>query len=342
MSTVGHKPQELTVVPAAVVSSILGELGKEGARIVETVYRQAARGELVNPDSLFLRPDPSDRRRAIALPAYVAGETPAMGLKWISSFPENLERGLPRASALITLNDVATGFPRAVLEGARISAFRTALSATVGARALRGGDLAIRRMAVVGTGYIADATVQAMAEQGWRCGSVAVHDLDEERARSFAASHTHGITDTVTIQRTLRATLQDADLVLFATTAVEPYVGEADWFCPGAVVLHMSLRDLKPAAMSGAEHIVDEISHALREKTSLALALDEGIVQRADITNIGDHLDGRIHRKPDKTAVYAPFGLGSLDIAVAALVLQHALGNEGVITVPDFSGASTR
>jgi ornithine cyclodeaminase len=104
----------------------------------------------------------------------------------------------------------------------------------------------------------------------------------------------------------------------------------------------MSLRDLKPSAMAGAEHIVDEVSHALREKTSLALALDEGIVQRADITNIGDHLDGRIRRNPGRTAVYAPFGLGSLDIAVAALVLQRALGNEGVITVPDFSGTSTR
>ncbi|MHC0431541.1 2,3-diaminopropionate biosynthesis protein SbnB [Streptomyces sp. O3] len=349
MSTTEYT-QDLVVIPAAVVKRVLDDLGKESEQIVEDVYRQAARGELVNPDSLFLRPDPDRRERVIALPARVFGDHPAMGVKWISSFPGNLGLGLPRASALIALNDLRTGFPKAVIEGARISGFRTALSAAVGARVLRDGDRAVGRMAVVGTGYISATTLRVMAGQGWRCESLAVHDLDGRRARAFADDLTGGIARTVTVAGTLREALAGAELVLFATTATEPYVGDGDWFEPGADVLHMSLRDLRPSAMAGAAHVVDDVSHALREKTSLALAVESGAVDRADIIAVGDLLSGRVRADRGRTAVYAPFGLGSLDIAIGGLVLERALnaegtdgagGADGVVTVPGFSGTGT-
>lgn len=342
MSSSEQHTHDLVVIPAAVVHTVLDGLGKDGERIVEDVYRRAAQGDLVNPDSLFLRPDPERRERAIALPAYVRGEQDAMGVKWISSFPDNLGRGLPRASALITLNDVRTGFPRAVLEGARISAYRTALSATVGARVLRGGELSVARMAVVGTGYIAGTTLDVMATQGWRCETVAVHDLDRGRARDFAATHARAVAGVTTVADSLPEALSDADLVLFATTATEPYVADPSWFAQGAVVLHMSLRDLRPSAMVDAEHVVDEVSHALRERTSLGLAVEAGMVRPDAVTQIGDHLDGRVRRDRGRTAIYAPFGLGSLDIAVARLVWERAAGVDGVVTVPAFSGEAAR
>ncbi|MFF4603456.1 2,3-diaminopropionate biosynthesis protein SbnB [Streptomyces sp. NPDC001339] len=335
--------QNLVIVPAAAVKAALESLGKRSKEVVEEVYVQAAEGKLVNPDSLFLRPDQERRERIIALPAYVAGQSPAMGLKWISSFPENLALGLPRASALIALNDLRTGFPTAVLEGAQISGHRTALSAAVGADALRTGDRAIGKLAVIGTGYISRTTLSVLAGLGWTCQELVVHDLDEERARSFGAGigeYAAGLTSTVTTTDTVREAVTGADVVLFATTAVVPHVGEPGWFKPGAVILHMSLRDLLPEAMAEAVHVVDDVAHSLREKTSLALAVEQGTVDRRDITPIGDYLRGAAEPDRERTAIYAPFGLGSLDIALAGLVLERCHGTDSVVTVRGFSAVS--
>jgi 2,3-diaminopropionate biosynthesis protein SbnB len=333
-----NDPHRLTVIPHAAVGNALAGLAAQTKAIVEHVYIEAAEGRLVNPDSLFLRPDPDParRERVIALPAYVPGATPAMGIKWISSFPGNLGQGLPRASAVIVLNDPGTGFPIAVIEGAQISGHRTALSASVGAQALLGGRQTGATLAVIGTGYIAETTVRTMAADSWQFQSIAVHDLDPERAEAFA-ERCAPYASRVSAVRQARDAVADADLVLLATTAVVPHLSDPAWFKPGAVILHMSLRDLVPEAMAGAVHVVDEVSHALRERTSLGLAVDAGIVRREEIHPVGDYLQG--NAKPDRgrLAVYSPFGLGSLDIAIARLVLEHTREAEGVTVVPRFS-----
>ncbi|WP_037603356.1 hypothetical protein [Streptacidiphilus rugosus] len=329
----------LVVIPGRLVEEVLRDAHAEARQMVEDVYVQSFQERLVNPESLFLRPAPEARERVIALPAYVPEPTPAMGIKWIASFPENLSAGLPRASATIVLNDVATGFPVALLEGARISGFRTALSALVGANALGDGSRRAVKFAVLGTGYIADTTVRAFLEDGWQWDEGAVFDLSPDRAQDFVDRlGTNGADPRLGVATTAEEALAGADLVLLATTAVTPHIGDLSMLAPHATVLHMSLRDLTPAALAGADHVVDDVSHALRERTSLALAVEDGTVPRAEIHAVGELLVGGARRTPGRKAVYAPFGLGSLDIALGRLVLDRSRHLDGALTVEDFSG----
>lgn len=107
--------------------------------LIERVYMMHHDGKTENPDSYFLRFPGSPVNRIIALPAHMEGdEVTAVGLKWISSFPGNLQQGLQRASAVVVLNDPATGYARALVEGSRISAARTAASAALAVRVLHG------------------------------------------------------------------------------------------------------------------------------------------------------------------------------------------------------------
>ncbi|HEY7417726.1 MAG TPA: hypothetical protein VH593_21265, partial [Ktedonobacteraceae bacterium] len=113
------------VISGAQVQHVLQGRESQIVELVEATYRLHSAGDSVNPPSYFLRFPNRPSSRIIALPASIGGQVRVDGLKWISSFPENVAAGIPRASAVLILNDHDTGYPFACLESSIISATRT-------------------------------------------------------------------------------------------------------------------------------------------------------------------------------------------------------------------------
>lgn len=318
------------------MTEILDRSVAAAADLVRAVYRDAASGGVVNPPSLFLRPEAGRPERFIALPAAVSSPSPAVGMKWIGSFPGNLDRGLPRASAVIILNDLDTGFPVACLEGAVISATRTALSAAVGAETLA-GRRETGRLAVIGAGVISRRTIEMLLAIGWRLGEVAVFDQRPEQAEGLLGeTATRGF-----VAGSAPEAVAGADLVLIATTATTPWFDDPALTRPGVTVLHLSLRDITAATMAACDHVVDDPTHAAREGTSLELAIREEGLDQGSVRPIGALLSGAAPpRDPARSVIYSPFGLGSLDVALARYVLEQARGRGLTIEVPGFFGGA--
>src|SRR5467141_5331098 len=146
---------ELSIINGKSVFDIVRAHRAECIRIVREAYLAHADGKSVNPDSHFLQfPDKPDCR-IIALPAFLGDGFGVAGLKWIASYPGNVQRGFPRASAVLVLNDYETGYPFAILESSIISAARTAASAALAANWLSGRSRRAHSLGIVGTGYIA-------------------------------------------------------------------------------------------------------------------------------------------------------------------------------------------
>src|SRR5213592_5255426 len=124
---------ELSIINGKTVSDIVRANRGACIRIVREAYLAHADGQSVNPDSFFLRFPEKPDCRIIALPAYIGDGFQVAGLKWIASYPGNVLRGFPRASAVLVLNDYETGYPFAILESSIISAARTAGSAALAA-----------------------------------------------------------------------------------------------------------------------------------------------------------------------------------------------------------------
>src|ERR1700752_1647861 len=114
------------VVSGGQVQHALQGPEKQIVELVESTYRLHCAGDSVNPPSYFLRFPDRPTARIIALPASVGGSVHVDGLQWVSSFPDKLGAGLPRASAVLILNDPVTGYPFACMKSSIISATRTA------------------------------------------------------------------------------------------------------------------------------------------------------------------------------------------------------------------------
>ncbi|MFG2089863.1 MULTISPECIES: 2,3-diaminopropionate biosynthesis protein SbnB [unclassified Spirillospora] len=325
------------VISGAQVHDAVAGREKQVTGMVEAAYRLHGEGRTVNPDSYFLRfPDrPSDR--IIALPASVQGDVGVHGIKWISSFPGNVANGIPRASAVLILNDAETGYPFACLESSIISAARTAASAALAAAALADarGDRP-RRVGFIGVGLIARYIHTYLAGNGFTFDALGIHDLSAEHADGFKGYLERTEKGDITIHDTAESLIRSSDLVVFATVAGEPHVTDPAWFAHNPLVLHISLRDLSPEIILSSCNIVDDVEHCMKADTSPHLA--EQQVGNRDFVDgtLYDVLTGKTTPPAGKPVVFSPFGLGVLDLAVASYVYNRLDESGALHTVPGF------
>ncbi len=325
-----------TLLGASAIRQLLAGREADLVEVVRTAYLALDAGAAVNPPSSFLRFPDRPANRIIALPASLTDPVPVDGLKWISSVPGNHARGLPRASAVLVLNDPVTGFPLACLEGSLISAARTAASAALAADLLHATRSRPDTVAYVGAGVIARHVHRYLRGCGWLFARVQVHDIDRDAATRFAGELAAGGEPAEAIPD-VRTAIAGAGLVVFATTAGEPYIHEPGLLAHGPVVLHLSLRDLAPAVLLEADNVVDDVAHCLREQTSPHLT-EQLTGDRSFITaTLADVLTGRHTPAPaGRTVVCSPFGLGVLDLAVGRRVYDLARVEGRLVELPDF------
>jgi N-[(2S)-2-amino-2-carboxyethyl]-L-glutamate dehydrogenase len=309
------------------------------ARVRDT-YLAHHQGRTINPNSYFLRFPDKPNARIIALPALLRGQPSVAGIKWIGSFPDNVTRNIPRASAVLLLNDFETGYPFACLEAAQISAVRTAASAVLGAQELHGSRSA-GRVAVVGAGVISRNIVEFLRALDWTIDEVAVHDVVTGYAEK-AAQHVDALGYRGSVCDTIVDAVTDAEVVILATTAGEPYILDSAMFTPAQTVLNISLRDLGPDVIAASHNVVDDVEHCLNAGTSPDLAVRK-FGHRAFIDGtLAQVLLGEITLGRDRPRVFSPFGLGVLDIAVGFEIFTIGTETGHVLAAPDFFAETAR
>ena len=324
----------LLVLTGPVIASLLAGRERELVQAVRRAYEAHARGETSNPHSLFLRFPDDPANRIIALPAYVGAGFGLAGIKWIASFPRNIDSGLDRASAVIVLNSIETGRPAALLEGSILSAKRTAASAALAAQCMH-QDGRVSEVGLIGCGLINFEVVRFLLAMIPGIEALLVCDVNPTRARHFS-DKCRALRDDLVVRPVSDPVqiFQRSSLISIATTAIEPHLRDTALCGRRRTVLHISLRDFAPEVILAADNVVDDVDHVCRAQTSIHLAEQMSGGRDFIRCTLGDILAGRqpARRDEESVAVFSPFGLGILDIAAAKLAYDLGIaGKQGTV-----------
>jgi alanine dehydrogenase len=268
------------------------------------------RGEWTMPAKVYLEAPPHGDFRAM----------PALGgglaiLKWISSFPGNPARGLPTVLGVLLVSDARTSEPLAILDARSVTALRTGAVAAVAARALAAPSA--RSVGIVGCGLHGAWAARCLAADGY--GPGVCHDPRPEAAQVLA--------DELGWTVGTREQALAADVVCCVTPGAQPVVDRAD-LRPGQ---HLNLlgadgpgkAEATVEAVAACALFCDEWGQA-SHGGELAGAVAQGLVSRADVTDLGAVLAGEAAGRPDVEAVtlFDSTGLAIQDLAIAAAVLD--------------------
>jgi ornithine cyclodeaminase/alanine dehydrogenase-like protein (mu-crystallin family) len=274
-----------------------------------------ARGEVHNPLRFVIRP-PGEQSLLGLMPAHRGGPAPLYGLKTVAIFPGNSARGLDSHQGFVALFDGETGETRAILNAGAITAVRTAAVSGVATRLLARDDAST--LAILGAGIQARSHLEAMR---------AVHDFE----RVVVWSRTPGRLPELEEAATAQEAVRDADVIVTATSAVEPII-DRGWLKPGVHINAVgssipTTRELDTATVRDAALFVDRRESTINEAGDFLFPQREGAIGPEHIrAEIGELLIGAAEgrRSADEITVFKSLGLAVQDLAAAEHVLRRA------------------
>ncbi len=253
-----------------------------------------------------------------------------LGIKVITVFPGNHERGEESHLGSVLLFEGEMGKPLASLDAAAVTEIRTAAVSALATRLLAredAGDLAL-----LGSGVQARSHLAAMREVR-SLRRVRVWSRHPESARRFAAEESarpSGDGLPIEAVTTAREAVEGADLICTVTSAREPVL-EGAWLAPGAHInaagaCTAAARELDTEAVRRARVFVDRRESALAEAGDLLIPMRAGEVEEDHIAGeLGDVLLGRIpgRQSPEEVTLFESLGLAVEDLAVARFVWRR-------------------
>lgn len=150
-------------------------------KLLEIAFKEKGAGKVEMPPKPGIHTQPDAFIHA--MPAYIPALHSA-GIKWVSGYPANQQRGLPYISGLLILNDDETGFPYAVMDCTWITAYRTGAASALSAKYLARPES--RVVGILACGVQGRTNLQALSVL-FPVDRVYAYDIDPEAQREFVA-----------------------------------------------------------------------------------------------------------------------------------------------------------
>src|SRR5262245_24495162 len=206
------------------------------------------------------------------------------GIKVVSDFLRNDDRTIPRMSALVVLFCGQTGLPRTVMEGAYLTDLRTGAGTALAARHLARDDSS--SLVLFGAGRVARNQLGALAAV-LPLQRVRIVTRSRPRADAFirwARDAGDGIPSDIALADDADAAVAAADIVICATTAMQPVLNGAalrsGTFVAAVGANRADAREVDSATIArAAKRVIDSRADCLKHAGDLQIPMREGVLR---------------------------------------------------------------
>ena len=286
---------------------------------VDRAMRVLSRGDMVAPVRSWMTVAGSDQDLFGLMP----GSTEALdvyGAKIISLHPENAANELPVIQGFVALFDRATGTPVALVEGASVTAIRTAAASGLATRELARPESMTH--GIFGTGVQAVTHIDAIAAVRPIAKTV-IWGRDAAKADALAKEQSARTGFEIVATDDPREAAA-CDVVSTVTAAREPVI-RGEWIEPGT---HVNLvgahepdtREADTDLIATARVYVDWFESAMTESGELLVPIDDGRISADHVVGeigavLNETIDGR--RSDSEITVYVSLGVVVQDLFAA-------------------------
>ncbi len=287
-------------LPYAALADAIGEVALARSSGAVQAPPRLALPLLAKPGAVLLVMPASDEELAIT--------------KLVTVHPENPGHGRPTIQGEVVVMEASTGTRLGLLDGATVTARRTAALSLLAAR-----ELAPRPdgpLLIVGAGAQGRSHLEAFRE-GLGVSKVFVASRTPAGAESLAA-RAEDLGMEATVVADPAAALAEASLVVTATTSRQPVLpdGVAEGTFVAAVgSFEPEAAELPPSLISNAMVVVDTMEGAREEAGDLIRAEKAGAFRWADAAEFEEFVRGR--ERPTGTVVFKSVGHSLWDLAAA-------------------------
>lgn len=270
--------------------------------------------------------------QSLYMPGY-AEDADALGVKIVSVYPKNIEKGLPSVPATMVLLDETTGEVRCLMDGTHLTKLRTGAVAGAATDLLANPDSTI--FLLIGTGGQAVTQLEAVLNVR-PIRKAYVYDINLERAKSFAEDMQSRFGASFDVQIEATEDLDDitaqADVITAVTTSPRP-VFKAEKVKPGAHINGVGsytpqMQELPPEILDRASAIfLDTRDGVLNESGDFLRPIEAGTFSVENVTGelgelVSGGVKGRVHA--DDITLFKTTGSAVLDIVVAKKIYDNA------------------
>ncbi|WFF74361.1 ornithine cyclodeaminase family protein [Proteiniclasticum sp. QWL-01] len=265
--------------------------------------------------------------QSLYMPGYArAGH--ALGVKIVSVYPRNIEKGITSVPSTMVLQDDATGQVIALMDGTYLTQLRT--GAVAGAATDLLARLDARNFVLIGTGGQAATQLEAILDVR-PIRDVRVYDVSPERAKAFADAMARRYDVAIRASEDLSQDIREADIITTVTTAKVP-VFDGTLLKKGVHINGVGsytpeMSEIPPEVLLRAGKIFVDTKDAITESGDFQKLIRSGQFDPSRITGeLGELVSGR---KPgreslDEITFFETTGNAILDIVVARKIYENA------------------